>query len=287
MTAEEKKERESGLYLVSTPIGNLEDITLRALRILRQADLIAAEDTRQSRKLLNHFDIAKPLVSYHEHNKQRAEGQLLAALREGALVALISDAGTPGISDPGADLVRAALDAGLPVHAAPGASALLSALVVSGLDCRRFAFEGFLPRLAKERRALLANLAAEERTLVFYEAPHRLLATLADIDELLGPRQLVLARELTKRYEECIRGNAARCLAHFAQQEPRGEFTLLVAGAGPSCEEIPTEEELRGQMARLMREGQSRKAAAKDLAVRYGLPAKKLYDLSLGTPAEN
>ncbi|MDO4732869.1 MAG: 16S rRNA (cytidine(1402)-2'-O)-methyltransferase, partial [Bacillota bacterium] len=209
------------LYVVSTPIGNLEDISLRALRILREVDLIAAEDTRVSRKLLNHFEIKKPLISYYEHNKSLRTGALLDALQEGKSLALISDAGTPAVSDPGQDLVQAAVACDIPVVVIPGASAILTALVASALDTQRFCFEGFLPREKKERRERLQELVGEQRTMIFYEAPHRLKKSLADMEEAWGSeRQISLGREMTKLHEDMLRSTIGELRQLYEQQDP-------------------------------------------------------------------
>ncbi len=269
------------LYLVATPIGNLEDITLRALRILREVDLVAAEDTRASRNLLNHFAIQKPLTSYYEHNKVIKGPVLLQKLKEGQNIALISDAGMPGISDPGSDLVKEALAAGILVTVIPGANAMLTALVGSGLDTARFAFEGFLPREKSARRKQLLSLQDETRTLVFYEAPHRLLAVLRDMSEIFGEREMAAGRELTKLYEETVRGTIGQVLAHFEENPPRGEFTLVVAGGRMRTSQKPDEPELLSQLQHLMTDGQSRKQAAKILAQKYDMPAKTIYDLGI------
>lgn len=225
------------LYLCSTPIGNLEDITLRALRVLKEVDLIAAEDTRHTRKLLSHYQIGTSLTSYHEHNARQKGEHLLKLLQEGKNIAIVSDAGTPGISDPGSLLVGEALAAGVPITPIPGATALITALCVSGLSTERFAFEGFLPRKDKEKKLLLESLQHEERTLVFYEAPHRLLQTLKSCAQIFPDRRLVAARELTKQYEEILRGTPKELLSHFQGVAPRGEFTLLLEG----CKERPKE----------------------------------------------
>lgn len=228
------------LYLCATPIGNLEDITLRVLRVLQEADLVAAEDTRRTRRLLSHYDIRTPITSYHEHNRRRQGEYLLERLAGGQNVALVSDAGTPGISDPGEDLVRRALDRGIPVVPLPGPSALLAALVISGLSAERFVFEGFLPVHGKERRQRLESLAKETRTIVLYEAPHRLLQTLADLAGCLGERRACAARELTKLHEEARRDTLPGLLAYFKKLPPRGEFVLVVEGA-PAGAEVETD----------------------------------------------
>ncbi len=218
------------LYLIATPIGNLEDISARALRLLGQVRLIAAEDTRQTRKLLSHFDIHTPLTSYYEHNKLSKLDRVLEDLRHGD-VALVSDAGTPGLNDPGYELVRAALQNGHRVSPVPGPSAPIAALVASGLPTGAFLFLGYLPRKTSERRRLLEEIAGLPYTLVFLETPHRLLRALDDLSAMLGARQIAIARELTKLHEEIFRGDVASARQHFEEQEPRGEFTLVVAGS--------------------------------------------------------
>ena len=269
------------LYLVATPIGNLEDITLRAIRILSEVDLVAAEDTRNSGRLLKHLDIDKPLISYFEHNKKLREGYLIGLLQEGKNIALICDAGTPGLSDPGADITAAAISQGIEVYAVPGASALLTALTSSGLDNGSFCFEGFLPREKGPRRRALAKLADEKRVMVFYEAPHRLQACLEDMREAFGnDRQIAVCRELTKFYEEKIRGSLEDVISHFGHEEPRGEFCLVVAGT----QEKPAETDwqlIAGELANLMKEGCSRKEASKKLAEKYGVKSKEVYSLNL------
>ena len=219
------------LYLVSTPIGNLEDITLRALRILREVDLIAAEDTRHTGKLLKHYEITTKLTSYHEHNKEAREEHLLDILGEGDL-ALVSDAGTPGLSDPGFELVQAALERGYEVSSIPGPSAPIAALVASGLPTDSFIFLGYLPRKAKARRAFIESLSNERRTLVLFEVPHRIQKTLGDLIAALGEDRLAaLGRELTKMHEEIVRGTLGEVQTHIASREPRGEYTLVLGGA--------------------------------------------------------
>lgn len=218
------------LYLVATPLGNLEDITQRALRILAEVDLIAAEDTRHTLKLLNHFNIKQKMLSYFLHNERERTGEIIAKLLSGLNVALVSDAGMPGISDPGYFLVAEAVKQGITIIPIPGASAVVTALAASGLPTNSFWFEGFLPRKAKERSEILSGLAKVKGTLVFYEAPHRLLPTLKGIFEILGDRETVIARELTKVHEEFIRGRLSEIIARIGNDSPRGEFTILIAG---------------------------------------------------------
>lgn len=272
---------EGELFLVATPIGNLEDMTFRAVRILQEADLIAAEDTRESKKLLNHFEIHKPMLSYHQHNQRKMAGEILKKLEAGAKIALICDAGTPGISDPGADLSAAAIEQGFKVTVIPGACALLVALTGSGLNTEKFVFEGFLPRKQKQRREALELLKEEQRTLIFYEAPHRLLSALGDLAEVLGQRRMVVCRELTKRFEEYVRGNIQDCLAHFQAKEAKGELVLIVEGQNE--EELPeySSEDIRAMVKDLLETGISRKAASKIVAEKTAKPARDIYALSL------
>ncbi len=268
------------LYLVATPIGNLEDITLRALRVLREADLIACEDTRQTRKLLEHYGISRSLVSYHEHNERRRAGELLARLKAGASVALVSDAGTPLISDPGYRLVEAARDTGIAVVPVPGPSAVVAALTASGLPAEAFHFAGFLPAKRSERLRTLASLRNEPATLVFYEAPHRILETLADLEETFGPRRMVLARELTKVHEEFLRGTATQIRqALSGRPSLRGEITLVVEGAPPGARAPASEAELLEAVLRFEQQGLSRKEAIKAAARELGLPKRTVYQL--------
>jgi 16S rRNA (cytidine1402-2'-O)-methyltransferase len=227
---------ESGLYIVSTPIGNLEDITLRALRILKEADFIASEDTRHTGLLLHHYNIDARFISFHEYNKLQRTPELLEMLRQGKSIALTSDAGTPGISDPGFYLIRAAIEKGYPVIPIPGASALLSALVISGLPSDHFVFEGFLPKRDGRRTKKLKALAEQERTIVFFESPHRVLRTLEQLKEILGDRRVVLARELTKKFEETIRGTISEVLDKLKGRTIRGEVALIVSGKGEEGE---------------------------------------------------
>jgi 16S rRNA (cytidine1402-2'-O)-methyltransferase len=218
------------LYLVGTPIGNVEDLSPRALRVLREVDVVAAEDTRHTNQLLGRFGIHRPLVSYHDHNKDARTPELVGRLRDGASVAIVSDAGSPGISDPAFTLVRAAVQESLPVIPIPGASSVLCALEVSGLPTDRFAFEGFLPRKAGRRRARIEELRADPRTLIFFESPHRLAAALRDLRDGLGDRRASVSRELTKRFEETRRGTLSELAAWAEEKTPRGEFVLVVAG---------------------------------------------------------
>jgi 16S rRNA (cytidine1402-2'-O)-methyltransferase len=267
------------LYLVSTPIGNLEDITLRALRILREeVSRIACEDTRQTQKLLDHYQIHKPLVSYHDHNEAGRTAELLNRLQSGESLALLSDAGTPLVSDPGYRLVQAAIAHGIPVVPLPGASAALSALIASGLPCDEFRFIGFLPPKQHARRKVLESLRSEPATTIAYESPHRILDSLADIAEVLGARPVVVARELTKLYEELLRGNAASILAELkARPSVKGEITLVIGGGQ---HEIPSDLDPVQEVARLQsEEGLDRMDAIKSVAKLLGLPKREVYRL--------
>ena len=263
------------LYLVATPIGNLEDITLRALRVLREVDLIAAEDTRMTRRLTQRYEIDTPITSYHEHNRRAMLPRLLDALAEKD-VALVSDAGTPGISDPGCELVEASWEAGYQVVPVPGASAVTAALAAAGVCADRFLFTGFPPRRRGARRALLESLAAERRPLVIFEAPHRLLDTLTDIDELFGDRRIVVCRELTKLHEEVFRGTASEALGHF--QERRGEFTLVIEAA--ATESISRNEAVR-LASRLRAGGVSSKKSVVRLMEETGVSRREAYRIWL------
>ena len=269
------------LYLVATPIGNLEDITLRALRVLREARLIAAEDTRHTGRLLAHYGITTPMVSYHEHNKAARLDRIVATLAEGP-VALVTDAGTPGLSDPGYELVRAAQERGIPVRPVPGASALLAGVVASGLVPGPFTFAGFPPPAAGERRAAFARLALSPVPTVLYEAPHRLVATMRELLAACGDREVAVARELTKLYEEIRREPLSAALAHFAASPPRGEFVIVVAGA-PEETAMGTEAVAAGEetLRRLLRAGLPPTAAAKEAARLSGRPRAELYALAI------
>lgn len=253
---------------------------MRALRVLREADLIAAEDTRRTRKLLSHYDIHTPLTSYHEHNCRKKGEYLLNLLAAGKQIALVSDAGMPGISDPGTELAAAALENNLKVVPVPGPSAGITALVVSGLPAGAFAFEGFLPAARKARRDRLAALSREPRTLIFYEAPHRLTATLADFREIVGNRLMAAARELTKQHEEVVRGTVDEVLEHFRGKEPRGEFCLVLAGATGElleAETIQVSLEPAEHVAQLEAAGAGRKEAIREVARIHGLPRREVY----------
>jgi 16S rRNA (cytidine1402-2'-O)-methyltransferase len=264
------------LYLVGTPIGNLEDITLRALRVLKEVDLIAAEDTRRTAHLLRHYEIGTPMVSHYAPRELSQVPRLMEALASKD-VALVSEAGMPGISDPGYPLVRAAIEAGIPVVPIPGPSALLSALAVSGLPSRQFVYLGFLPRRGKDRRALLSSLATEKRTLVAFESPHRLVAALEDASATLGDRCVAVAREMTKVHEEIFRGTVAQALERFGDGRPRGEFTLVIEGAP---EEEPWEEaRVRELIRTLDGENLGRKELAARVAAEAGWLRRDVYQL--------
>lgn len=271
------------LYLCATPIGNLEDITFRVLRTLKEVDLIAAEDTRNSIKLLNHFEIKTPMTSYHEFNKIDKAYQLVEKLREGKNIALITDAGTPGISDPGEDIVRICYEEGMEVTSLPGAAACITALTMSGLPTRRFAFEAFLPRDKKERAQVLGQLANETRTMIVYEAPHHLVKTLEELQEVLGSdRRLTICRELTKRYEEKMQTTFGDSLRYYEENEPRGEYVLVIQGK--SFSEIAEEEKknweamtIEEHMQVYENQGIDRKEAMKLVAKDRGISKRDVY----------
>lgn len=270
------------LYLVATPIGNLGDFSPRAVETLRNADFIAAEDTRVSVKLLNHFDIKKPMVSYHEHNRATAGEAILTRLLAGESCALVTDAGMPVISDPGEDLVRLCAENGITVQAIPGCCAAVYALAVSGLPTGRFTFEGFLPSGKKERRDQLQELSGETRTMVFHEAPHRLRATLEDMAAILGgERRIALCRELTKLHEETMRTTLADAAGYYAANEPRGEYVLVVAGREKSAAPALTLEEGVALVLRKREEGLRLKDAVRQVADDTGLSRNALYDAAL------
>ncbi|MEM8605391.1 MAG: 16S rRNA (cytidine(1402)-2'-O)-methyltransferase [Cyanobacteria bacterium P01_H01_bin.121] len=276
-----------GLYVVATPIGNLEDMTFRAVRLLNDVDLIAAEDTRHTGKLLQHFQIKTPQLSYHEHNSQSRIPQLLERLQAGQSIALVTDAGVPGISDPGVDLVQACVKAGIQVIPIPGASAVITALSAAGLTTDKFIFEGFLPAKRKARTTALEALGTERRTVVFYESPHRLTETLQDLATVFGSeRQIVLARELTKLHEEFWRGSVGEAIAHYETYQPQGEYTLVVAGAA-STQPVWSEELLKVELQGLINQGISRSQAARILAEQTQLSRRQLYQLTLLLPAND
>ena len=274
------------LYLCATPIGNLEDITFRVVRILKEADLIAAEDTRNSLRLLNHFEIKTPMTSYHEYNKIEKGHQLVDKMLGGLTVALITDAGTPGISDPGEELVKMCLEAGLPVSSVPGPAACITALTMSGLSTRRFAFEAFLPSDKKEKQAVLEELKTETRTIVLYEAPHRLLRTLQELYDTLGERRITVCRELTKKHETAFQTTLNGAIDWYSANEPRGECVLVLEGKSresiekekqESWQEISIEE----HMESYENQGISRKEAMKLVAADRGTTKREIYQYLL------
>ena len=274
------------LYLCATPIGNLEDMTFRCVRILKEVDLIAAEDTRGSIKLLNHFEIKTPMTSYHEYNKIEKGKKLVERMLGGENIALITDAGTPGISDPGEELAVMCHEAGIPVTSVPGAAACVTALTVSGLPTRRFVFEAFLPADKKERQQVIGGLRDEMRTIVMYEAPHRLIRTLALIEEALGDRRISICKELTKKHETVFRTTLREAAAYYEEHEPRGEYVLVIEGR--SREELIKEERaqweeipLKDHMALYMEKGLSKKDAMKQVAKDRGVGKREVYQMLL------
>ena len=270
------------LYLVPTPIGNLGDISQRCRETLEQADFIAAEDTRVSLKLLNHLGIRKSLVSYFEHNKNQKGEWIVERILAGETCALVSDAGSPAISDPGEELVKQCAAAGITVCAIPGPCAVITALSISGQSTGRFCFEGFLSTAKKSRREHLESLVNEQRTMVFYEAPHKLVATLEDMAEAFGSdRSISLCRELTKLHEEVVRTTLGEAIAKYAEQPPKGEFVLVVAGAKPEVKEVATEADAASRVKALMEQGLTRKDAIKQTAKELNLPKNVVYDAAL------
>ncbi len=268
------------LYIVSTPIGNLEDITLRAIRVLKEVGLIAAEDTRHTRNLLNKYEIETSLTSYHDHNKEEKAPVLVAQMIEGKSVALVSDAGTPGISDPGYFLINLAIDQKIPVVPIPGATAAIAALSISGMPTDSFVFEGFLPSKHGQRLKRLQALAKEERTIIFYEAPHKIIKAIEEMLEVFGDRRAVITRELTKIHEEAIRGTLSEILKHLLTGSIKGEFTVIMHGysAEPPKQDIDTSEYLKNLM---LHRGLSKKEAVAAAAEELGLPKKEVYKESL------
>lgn len=278
-------EKPGTLYLCATPIGNLEDMTLRAMRTLKECAAIAAEDTRHTCKLLNHFDIHTPLISYHEHNKAIRGPELIEKLLNGEDIAIVSDAGMPGISDPGSDLVLLAIEAGVKVIPLPGANAALSALICSGIDTRMFTFIGFLPKTTKKRRELIDSLVGHNYTMIFYESPHRLKTTLGELYSAFGDRQAAAARELTKKFEEFVRGTLSSLIEHFAANDPRGEFTLIVSGnldasAGSDAEEEQASSPVEAVMA-LVADGVNKKDAIRMVALQRKISRRDVYQAVL------
>ena len=270
------------LYLVGTPIGNLEDMTLRGIRILKEVDLIAAEDTRHTKKLLQHFQITTPQISYHEHNQGWRTGELITKLLEGTNIALVSDAGMPSISDPGYLFVKEAIANLITVIPIPGVSAVLTAAIASGLEIERFVFEGFLPVKGQARSDRLEKLVRETKTTIFYEAPHRLLTTLQDLATVLGEeREIVLGRELTKVHEEFWRGNLASAIALCRERKPKGEYTLVVAGAANSTEILLSQSQVEVELKQLLQQGMTRSQAARHLAKLSTLSRREIYQLTL------
>ena len=269
------------LYICPTPIGNLEDITLRTLRILKEVDLIAAEDTRHSIKLLNHYKIKKPMISYHEHNKITKGDVLIEKLLEGENIGLITDAGMPGISDPGEDIIKLAIENNIEIVALPGPTAAITALIISGQSTNKFVFEGFLPSKKKDRILELERLKSEERTILLYEAPHRILALLTDMENILGDRQISIARELTKIHEEIFRGSIKEARKKYEIENPRGEFVLVLKG-GESIEIDPYENiSIKEHIISYMEEGLSKRDAVKKVAEIRGIPKNLVYKESL------
>ena len=272
------------LYIVGTPIGNLEDMTFRAVIVLQKVDAIAAEDTRHTGRLLHHFQISTPQISYHDHNRRTRHPELVQRLQDGQTIALVTDAGMPGISDPGYDLVKVCVEAGIPVVPIPGVSAVTTALSAGGLPSDRFVFEGFLPVKGQERRDRLETVCAESRTLVFYESPHRLRQTLQDLSDTLGANRLItIARELTKLHEQFWRGSVAEAIGYYQTREPQGEYTLIVAG-DQVTQPMLSESALIAELQNLIVQGISRSQASRQLAQQTALPRRQIYQLALSIP---
>lgn len=274
------------IYLVPTPIGNLKDITLRALEVLESCDIVAAEDTRQSLKLLNHFNIKKPLISYHQHNEENKSEELIRRANMGEVIAVVSDAGSPGISDPGAVIVRKCIDQGVEFEVLPGAVALTTALIYSGLDTTKFLFRGFLPRENKDKIKVIEDIKEAKETLIFYEAPHRLLQTLGFLKDKLGDRRAAIGRELTKLHEEILRGTLGELILHYEELSPRGEYVVLVEGK--SMEAIKEEQEalwkdltIEEHIERYIEEGLSKKEAIKRVAKDRSMQKSEVYKYTI------
>jgi 16S rRNA (cytidine1402-2'-O)-methyltransferase len=269
------------LYVVGTPIGNLEDMTFRAIRILQEVDTIAAEDTRHTGKLLHHFQIKTPQISYHEHNQKGRIPEILAQLAQGKAIALVTDAGMPGISDPGYLLVQACIAAQIPIIPIPGATAAITALSASGLPTDRFIFEGFLPAKGKERQQRLAAIQTESRTIILYESPHRLRQTLQDLLAILGAKHsIVLARELTKIHEEFWRGTIEDAIAQYTTKEPQGEFTIVIAPIETETPQL-SPDQIKAELQHLLAQGLSKSEASRQLATLTSLPRRQIYQLAL------
>ncbi|MCX6345145.1 MAG: 16S rRNA (cytidine(1402)-2'-O)-methyltransferase [Armatimonadetes bacterium] len=271
------------LYIVATPIGNLEDITLRALRVLKEANVIAAEDTRVTRKLLSHYDIHTPMIAYHQHSNAGRAEELMNMLKDGKTVALVSDAGTPGISDPGHELITLAIMESLAVEMIPGATAVITALVVSGLPTSHFTFDGFPPRKEGERSAFFKSLKREDRTIVLYESPLRLLKTLQTMLKEMGDRQITVVREATKMFEEVFRGRVSEAIEHFTEKKPRGEIVVVIKGASAEEVEEATHPEisLEDRLAYLMANGLSQRDAVRRCMIEFKLPKRQVYPTAL------
>lgn len=274
------------LYLIPTPIGNLKDITLRALEVLKSVDEVAAEDTRQSLKLLNHFEIKKPLFSYHQHNEQGKSDQIINKLNEGKNIGLVTDAGTPGISDPGSVIVRKCIENNIKFEVLPGATAITTALVYSGLDTTSFTFRGFIPRETKDRKKLIEEIKDNKETLIFYESPHRLIDTLDFLKSSLGNREIAVCRELTKLHEDIFRGRLEDAYNWFVENRPRGEFVLVLSGKTES--ELQAEKEaefsqftVEEHLMNLINGGMDKKEAIKVVSKERGIPKKEVYKISI------
>lgn len=282
----------SKLYLCGTPIGNLEDLTLRVIRVLGEVDLIAAEDTRVTAKLLNHINVKKPVISYHEHNKREKGIEIVNKIREGLNVALVTDAGMPGISDPGEDIVRLCIDEGIEIEALPGASASITALVLSGFSTCRFVFEGFIPRAGKERKERIESLKEETRTVIIYEAPHRIKETFSDLYAGLGNRNIAICRELTKKFEEVIRTDLGKAIKLYEGTEPKGEFVIILEGRSrdeliedsiKKWDTVSIEEHIESYI----KKGMDRKTAMKQAAKDRGLSKRDIYKYMIENKKEN
>lgn len=274
------------IYLVATPIGNLSDITFRAIETLKEVDFIAAEDTRQTLKLLNHFNIKKPLLSYHEHNKNESGEKIINEVLEGKSAAVVTDAGTPGVSDPGSDLVKLCIQNGIEVYSIPGAAAFLYALIVSGIDTSKFVFEGFLPKKAGERKLRYEKLKDEDRTIIFYESPHRIKKTLDEFVEVFGDRPCAICRELTKIHEEVLRVTLKEAVEIYKEREPKGEFVIVLCGKSKeemvkekqeSFEELTIEDHIK----KYMKEGLTKKEAVKKVSEDRAIPKSEVYKYSI------